>query len=89
MFAQLVAFSVRNRVFVVVLSALLMAYGALVLTRLPVDVFPDLDKSVVTVMTEAEGLGTEETEQTARCPSGGSDQHAARPSAARSPGRDP
>jgi HME family heavy-metal exporter len=68
MFAQLVAFSLRNRVFVVVLSALLMAYGALVLTRLPVDVFPDLDKSVVTVMTEAEGLGTEETEQLVTVP---------------------
>ncbi|WP_300975116.1 efflux RND transporter permease subunit [Sphingomonas sp. LHG3406-1] len=68
MFARIVTFSLRNRVFVIALSALLMAYGALVLTRLPVDVFPDLDKSVVTVMTESEGLGTEETEQLVTVP---------------------
>ena len=68
MFARIVTFSLRNRAFVIALSALLMAYGALVLSRLPVDVFPDLDKSVVTVMTEAEGLGTEETEQLVTVP---------------------
>lgn len=63
MFKALVAFSLSQRMFVVVASLLLAAYGSYVLPRLPVDVFPDLNRPTVTLLTEAEGFAPQEVEQ--------------------------
>ncbi|MGV3632749.1 MAG: efflux RND transporter permease subunit [Pseudorhodoplanes sp.] len=63
MFTFLVAQSLRNRMLVLALSAALMAFGGYTVTKLPVDVFPDLNKQVVTIMTEADGLAPPEVEQ--------------------------
>lgn len=63
MFNRIVRFSLNNRLFVLTAAALLMAYGALMALRTPVDVFPDLNKPVVTVLTEAGGMAPEEVEQ--------------------------
>ena len=63
MFSFLVTQSLRNRLLVLAFAGVLMLYGAFVLTRLPVDVLPDLNKPTVTIMTEAEGLAPPEVEQ--------------------------
>ncbi|MGE0356249.1 MAG: efflux RND transporter permease subunit [Burkholderiales bacterium] len=63
MFNWIVRYSLRNRLLVLAVAALLMAYGAMTAWRTPVDVFPDLNKPVVTVLSEAGGMAPEEVEQ--------------------------
>jgi HME family heavy-metal exporter len=63
MFKWLLDNSLGNRLLVIIASVVLMAYGALTLSRTPVDVFPDLNKPTVTLRTEAGGMAAEEVEQ--------------------------
>ena len=63
MFKWLLENSLANRLLVLMAGAVLMAYGAFTLSRTPVDVFPDLNKPTVTIMTEAGGMAAEEVEQ--------------------------
>ncbi len=63
LFGALVHGSLHNRLFVLVAAFVLVGYGSFELSRMPVDVFPDLNRPTVTLMTEAEGMAPEEVEQ--------------------------
>ncbi len=63
MFSFLVTQSLKNRLLVLALSLVLVLTGTFAVTRLPVDVLPDLNRPTVTIMTEAEGLAPAEVEQ--------------------------
>jgi CzcA family heavy metal efflux pump len=63
MFDWIVRHSLSNRLFVLSVAALVLVYGAFTAWRTPVDVFPDLNKPVITVLTEAGGMAPEEVEQ--------------------------
>ena len=63
MFNWLLKSSLSNRLLVIISSVVLMVYGAFTLSKMPVDVFPDLNKPTVTVITEAGGMAAEEVEQ--------------------------
>lgn len=63
MFYWLLNASLGNRLLVLVASAILMGYGAWQLPQTPVDVFPDLNRPTVTLMTEAGGMAPEEVER--------------------------
>jgi HME family heavy-metal exporter len=62
-FNFIVTHALKNRILVLVAAGVLVAFGALTASRLPVDVFPDLNRPSVTIMTEAEGLAPQEVEQ--------------------------
>ncbi|MDP2833336.1 MAG: efflux RND transporter permease subunit [Pseudomonadota bacterium] len=68
MFARLIHASLNQRLLVLGLALLLLIQGSLVVSRMPVDVFPDLNKPTVTLMTEAGGMAPEEVEQTVTFP---------------------
>ncbi len=63
MFNRIVSASLRHRLIVLAVALILVCYGTLVLPRIPVDVFPDLNRPVVTLMIESEGLAPQEVEQ--------------------------
>ena len=63
MFNWLLKSSLSNRLLVMISSVVLMVYGAFTLSKMPVDVFPDLNKPTVTIITEAGGMAAEEVEQ--------------------------
>ncbi|MBT9520944.1 MAG: efflux RND transporter permease subunit [Dechloromonas sp.] len=63
MFDFVINASLKQRLIVLGVSLLLVIYGALTVRKMPVDVFPDLNKPMVTLMTEAGGMAPEEVEQ--------------------------
>jgi HME family heavy-metal exporter len=62
-FKQIIATSLRQRLLVLAAALVLIGYGSYQALRLPIDVFPALDKPTVTLMTESEGMAPEEVEQ--------------------------
>ena len=62
MLNHVIQFSIRHRFLVLCAAVMLLIYGGGVVSRMPVDVLPDLNRPVVTILTEAHGLAPEETE---------------------------
>ena len=62
MLDAVIRFALRNRVLVLAVSVATLVYGALLAAQMPIDVFPDLDRPRVILLTEARGLATEEVE---------------------------
>ncbi|KAF0117331.1 MAG: putative silver efflux pump [Rhodospirillaceae bacterium] len=62
MFDRIIRAALTHRLLVGAASLFVLLYGLLTLASLPVDVFPDLNRPTVTIMTEAEGLAPEEVE---------------------------
>lgn len=62
MIGHIIAWSLRNKLFVVVAGVLMLAWGGWQTARTPVDVFPDLTAPSVTVVTEAHGMAPTDVE---------------------------
>jgi CzcA family heavy metal efflux pump len=62
MLNQVIAFALKNRVVVLAAALALVGVGLAQLTQMPVDVFPDLNRPTVAILTEAPGLAPEEVE---------------------------
>ncbi len=63
MFQAIVAFSLRQRVFVLVAAAILVAWGMFIARDVPIDLLPELRQPTVNVVTESGSLAAEEVEQ--------------------------
>ena len=63
MFNLLIDTSLKQRLLVLALSLVLLIYGGLTIKQMPVDIFPDLNKPTITLLTEAGGIAPEEVEQ--------------------------
>lgn len=62
MLDSIIRYSLKHRLLVIALTALAITYGVWALISLPIDVFPDLNRPTVNIMTEAHGLAPEEVE---------------------------
>ena len=64
----IIRFALHNRMLVAALATFLLLYGTWQMIELPIDVFPDLNRPRVVIMTEAHGMAPEEVESLVTLP---------------------
>jgi len=62
MLNAVIRFSLRYRMLIVMISLAMLGYGTYLAATMPIDVFPDLDRPRVVIITECRGLAPEEVE---------------------------
>src|SRR5437868_4413728 len=62
MLNTIIRLSLTHRTLVVAVALVVLVYGGYLTTTLPIDVFPDLDRPRVVILTECPGLSSEEVE---------------------------
>lgn len=62
MLDRIISFSLHNRLIVLAMAAIMFGVGTWQTTKLPIDVFPNLNRPRVVVITEAPGMAPEEVE---------------------------
>lgn len=62
MLNAVIRFALHYRMLIVMISMAVLVYGSYLATTMPIDVFPDLDRPRVVIITECRGLAPEEVE---------------------------
>src|SRR3954464_13382813 len=62
MLNAIIRLSLRHRTLVLAVALVVLVYGGYLTTEIPIDVFPDLDRPRVVILTECPGLSPEEVE---------------------------
>ena len=62
MLNKIIAFALKNRIFIVVFSLLVAITGSYVAKQMPIDVLPNLNRPMVVIMTEAHAMVPEDVE---------------------------
>ena len=68
MLDRLITFALQQRVFVLVLTGVLVAAGWVAMNNLPIEAFPDVQDVQVQVVTQLPGLAPEEVERSVTLP---------------------
>lgn len=63
MLNRLVAFSLKNRLFILISAVLIAAFGSYSGSKMAIDVLPDLNRPSVTILTEAHAMVPEDVER--------------------------
>jgi cobalt-zinc-cadmium resistance protein CzcA len=68
MLEKLISFSLQQRVFVLIATAVLIIVGVIAVQNLPIEAFPDVEDVHVGIVTQAPGLAPEEVERVVTLP---------------------
>ena len=63
MIDKVISYALKHRLLTVLLILLISIWGAIVYTRMPKDIYPDLNAPLVTIITENPGMAAEDVER--------------------------